>query len=99
VEHEDETERMEHESERVGRDIEETREEWEAKQRDSRVPGAQPEPRKESDQLPEEGQPEAVPDDTGKNARDEAKDSPGVPGEEETGTGNPDAAGAEDPDT
>jgi hypothetical protein len=55
-------------------------------------------PRKESDQLPEEGHPEQVPDDTGKDAREEAKHSPGVPGEEETATGNPDAAGAEDPD-
>jgi hypothetical protein len=26
------------------------------------------------------------------------EESAGVPGEEETGTGNPDAAGAEDPD-
>ena len=56
-------------------------------------------PRRESDQLPEEGPAEQVPDDTGRgSAREEAKDSPGVPGEEETATGNPDAAGAEDPD-
>jgi hypothetical protein len=50
----------------------------------------------ESDQLPEEGQPEAVPDDAGGEAREGSKDSPGVPGEEETSTGNPDAAGTED---
>jgi hypothetical protein len=50
-------------------------------------------PRKESDQLPEEGPPGQVPEDGG--ARDEAEQSPGVPGEEETATGNPDAAGAE----
>ncbi|HZB07276.1 MAG TPA: hypothetical protein VE449_11860 [Thermoleophilaceae bacterium] len=49
----------------------------------------------QSDQLPEEGQPEATPDDT---AGEQGMDSPGVPGEEETGTGNPDAAGSEEPD-
>ena len=54
----------------------------------------------ESDQLPEEGPDEYVPDDQGGAARDEAEDSPGVPGEDdETGgeggqaTGNPKAAG------
>jgi hypothetical protein len=52
VEHEDDTERMEHESERVGRHIEETREDWEAKERDSRVPGAQPEPGEETEPVP-----------------------------------------------
>lgn len=54
-------------------------------------------PRQESDQLPEEGPSEQVPDDAGGSARDEAEDSPGVPGDEETATGNPAAAGAEDP--
>ena len=56
-------------------------------------------PREESDQLPEEGPPGQVPDDAGGAARDDAEQSPGVPGEEETSTGNPDAAGAEDPDS
>jgi hypothetical protein len=46
-----------------------------------------------SDQLPEEGPPEQVPDDTGAS---EQHDPPGVPGEEETATGNPKAAGADD---
>jgi hypothetical protein len=55
-------------------------------------------PREESDQLPEEAPPEQVPDDAGRGARDEAERAPGVPGEEGTGTGNPDAAGADDPD-
>jgi hypothetical protein len=55
-------------------------------------------PREESDQLPEEAPPEQVPEDTGGAARDEAEQSPGVPGEEETATGNPDAAGAEEED-
>jgi hypothetical protein len=51
-------------------------------------------PREESDQLPEEGPAEQVPDDAGGDAREGAKKSPGVPGEEGTGTGNPDAAGS-----
>jgi hypothetical protein len=55
-------------------------------------------PREESDQLPEEAPPEQVPEDTGGAARDEAEQSPGVPGEEETATGNPEAAGAEEED-
>jgi hypothetical protein len=47
----------------------------------------------QSDQLPEEGQEAATPeDDAGKHGTDK----PGVQGEEETGTGNPDAAGAEE---
>jgi hypothetical protein len=54
-------------------------------------------PREESDQLPEEAPPDQVPDDAGGPARDEAEESPGVPGEEETATGNPAAAGAEEP--
>jgi hypothetical protein len=56
-------------------------------------------PREESDQLPEDAPAGQVPDDDGEGARDEAERSPGVPGEEETATGNPDAAGAEEPDT
>ena len=47
----------------------------------------------QSDQLPEEGEPGYTPDDS---AGDKGQHNPGVPGEEETGTGNPDAAGAED---
>jgi len=50
----------------------------------------------ESDQLPEEGPAEQVPDDAGGPAREDAQESPGVPGEEGTATGNPDAAGAEE---
>jgi hypothetical protein len=46
-----------------------------------------------SDQLPEEGPPEQVHDDSGASEPDH---SPGVPGEEETATGNPDAAGADE---
>ena len=47
----------------------------------------------ESDQLPEEAPPEVVPDDDGGSGEGE---SPGVPGEEETSTGHPDNAGAEE---
>lgn len=54
--------------------------------------------REESDQLPEEGPREQVPEDDADEARDEAERVPGIPGEEGTATGNPDAAGAEDPD-
>jgi hypothetical protein len=49
----------------------------------------------ESDQLPEEAPPEVVPEEDADGAREEARESPGVPGEEETNTGNPDNAGAE----
>ena len=48
---------------------------------------------KPSDQRPEEGPPEYVPDDTGGSADAE---SAGAPGKERTNTGNPDAAGAEE---
>ncbi len=50
----------------------------------------------ESDQLPEEGPAEAVPDDDPGGASEGSRDKPGVPGEDETSIGNPDAAGAED---
>ena len=48
----------------------------------------------QSDQLPEEGPAEQVQDDSG--GRPAEDESPGVPGGEETGTGNPDAAGADE---
>ena len=50
----------------------------------------------ESDQRPEEAPAEQVPDDAGGAARKEAEDSPGVPGEEGTATGNRRAAGADE---
>jgi hypothetical protein len=49
----------------------------------------------QSDQLPEEGPEGQTPED---DSGEHGTDSPGVPGEEETATGNPAAAGAEDPD-
>jgi hypothetical protein len=59
MEHEDqerrldrEADRMEDESERVEEDIEEARREWEAKQRDPTVPGAQPGPGEEEESIP-----------------------------------------------
>lgn len=52
----------------------------------------------ESDQLPEEGPGGQVPDDDGEGGRDEAEENPGVPGEDEQATGNPDAAGDSDPE-
>jgi hypothetical protein len=51
MEHEEE---MERESERVGRHIEEAREDWEAKQKDASVPGAQPDPDDEAPEDPDE---------------------------------------------
>lgn len=47
----------------------------------------------ESDQLPEEGPSEQVVDDDPGAARDDAEDSPGVPGEGGQATGNPANAG------
>jgi hypothetical protein len=47
----------------------------------------------QSDQLPEEG-PETVTQDD--DADEHGIDNPGVPGEEETSTGNPEAAGTEE---
>jgi hypothetical protein len=52
--------------------------------------------REESDQLPEEGPSEQIVDDTGGAARDEAEETPGHPGEEQTQTGNPAAAGQDE---
>lgn len=102
-------ERLEEQGERVDRHIDKARGDWKSKEQDTSVPGAQPDPddeeenvetnREESDQLPEEGPSEQVPDDDeSQGARDEAEETPGVPEEDETATGNPDAAGAEDPD-
>jgi hypothetical protein len=54
--------------------------------------------REESDQMPEEGPEQQVPDDDSDETRDEADESAGVPGEDEQSTGNPDAAGSEEPD-
>jgi hypothetical protein len=90
---------MAEQSDRVGDHIGEARSDWEAKEQDDSVPGAQPDPAdetpEESDQLPEEAPAEQVQADAGGEARSEATDSPGVPGEEETATGNPDAAGSD----
>jgi hypothetical protein len=48
----------------------------------------------ESDQLPEEAPTEEqVVDDDGKPAREDAEESPGVPGEGGQATGNPNNAG------
>jgi hypothetical protein len=52
-------------------------------------------PQEESDQLPEDAQPEAVPEDDATEARKGATENPGVPGEDDTNTGHPDNAGAD----
>jgi hypothetical protein len=48
---EHDADRMEHESERIGEHIEETRRDWEAKEQDPSVPGAQPDPGEEEEPV------------------------------------------------
>ena len=91
-----EADKLEEHSQEVGQRIEDTRSEWESKQQDPNVPGAQMSEREESDQLPEEGPSEQVPEDESGGDRDDAHENPGVPGEDEQSTGNPDAAGSEE---
>ena len=98
---EHEADKLEEEGERVGGRIDAAMDEWESKEQDRSVPGAQPEEdsvqeepetvreREESDQPPEEGQ---------GASGEEAEENAGVPGEEEQGTGNPGAAGSSDPE-
>ena len=52
-------------------------------------------PAEQSDQLPEEAPSVVVPEDDPGPGNKEARENPGVPGEDETNTGNPDNAGAE----
>jgi hypothetical protein len=47
-----EADRLEKESERVGEHIEDARHDWEAKERDPSVPGAQPGPGEEEESIP-----------------------------------------------
>ena len=103
MEHDEEAEELEREadkleehSEEVAKRIEGTRSEWKSKQQDQAVPGAQMSEREESDQLPEEGPSEQVPEDESDGDREDAHENPGVPGEDEQSTGNPDAAGSEE---
>jgi hypothetical protein len=91
-----EADELEQHTEQVGKRIEDTRKEWESKQEDPNVPGAQMSEREESDQLPEEGPSEQVPEDQPGGDREDANENPGVPGEDEQSTGNPDAAGTEE---
>jgi hypothetical protein len=62
VEHEEQAEqmehdaeRMEHDSERVGDHIDDARQEWEAKEQDPSVPGAQPDPDAAGAEEPDSG--------------------------------------------
>lgn len=45
-------EKMEQHSDKLGERIDETRREWEAKEQDPSVPGAQPEPDEEEESVP-----------------------------------------------
>jgi hypothetical protein len=109
MEHEEQAERMaedadrmEQHSEQLGERIDDIQSDWERKEQDTAVPGARPEESTmsetpdQSDQLPEEAPPGAVPDDDPESAGTGSSDNPGVPGEEETSTGNPDNAGADE---
>ncbi len=112
MEHDEQAERLEREvrdmeerSGKLGEHIESARDDWDAKEADPSVPGAQGdeeeqgmETPEESDQLPEEAPAEQVADDDGEGgARDEAKDSPGARDEDEsTATGNRGAAGSDE---
>jgi hypothetical protein len=103
MEHEERADQLEREadklqehSQEVGQRIEDTRSEWESKQQDAKVPGAQMSEREESDQLPEEAPSEQVPEDDPGGDREDANENAGVPGEDEQSTGNPDAAGSEE---
>jgi hypothetical protein len=52
----------------------------------------------ESDQRPEDAPGGQVPEDDESESREQADENPGVPGEDEQSTGNPDAAGSEEPE-
>ena len=47
--HDDKTDELEERSERLGEHIEEARMDWESKEEDSQVPGAQPDPGEEEE--------------------------------------------------
>jgi hypothetical protein len=48
---EDEAERMEHHSDQLGDRIDDVKEDWERKERDASVPGAQPDPDEEEEPV------------------------------------------------
>jgi hypothetical protein len=49
---EDEAEKMEEHSDRLGEHIDDVREDWERKEHDASVPGAQPDPGEEEESVP-----------------------------------------------
>ena len=53
-------EKMEQHSDKLGERIDETRREWEAKEQDPSVPGAQPDPDEEEESVPGVGADEEV---------------------------------------
>ena len=57
--------RMEEESERVGRSIDDARSDWETKEQDSAVPGAQPERGQEEEDMAGVSGDEEQPDEEG----------------------------------
>ena len=102
---EEDAERMEEHSDQLGERIDDIQSDWEQQgagprgprrpARPSRAEDDMTETPDQSDQLPEEAPPEVVPEDDSGSDEGESE-SPGVPGEEETSTGNPDNAGADE---
>ena len=52
MEHEEELDKLDEHSDEVGEEIEDARRDWEAKQDDPTVPGAQPPPGEEEESVP-----------------------------------------------
>src|SRR5437899_2526554 len=72
---EHETDRMQSESERLGREVTSAREDWERKRADSNVPGAPPSESPQSDEdQPESPAPQTPPPDEGTSAAEEASE-------------------------
>ena len=102
----EDADKLEQHSEQLGERIDEVEDEWERKEQDASVPGAQPDADDENGAKREgrDGDARSVGpaarggpgsrDATTTTRGEHGTDNPGVPGEDETGTGNPDAAGA-----
>jgi hypothetical protein len=80
----EDADKLEQHSDQLGERIDEVESDWERKEQDASVPGAQPDPDEDEEPAPEDA------------AGEHGTENPGVPGEEETATGNPDAAGADE---
>jgi hypothetical protein len=105
MEHDDRASRLEREAddmeeqgERVADQIDDAKADWKAKEQDASVPGAQPDLDDEEDDVSEREEAERS-DEEGQGASaEEAEDNPGTQDEDGQATGNPAAAGDEDPE-